>query len=170
MVVRSQTVRPEPLANSAPRAARSAGISLQQRLQNILSRSFGAPRSRVARSEPVVKSRAFRLLVHTARVARVWRLLANSVLSIRYISREVRDNEKLGGWDFEGLLAPTFGLVYTFLILQSLMMVYEVRIEKTRTRYSRYAIWLMVVMFIINTVCSIVYNDKFRAPYGPLDR
>jgi len=103
-------------------------------------------------------------------VARVWRLLANSVLSIRYISREVRDNEKLGGWDFEGLLAPTFGLVYTFLILQSLMMVYEVRIEKTRTRYSRYAIWLMVVMFIINTVCSIVYNDKFRAPYGPLDR
>ncbi|GMH82072.1 hypothetical protein TrVE_jg1354 [Triparma verrucosa] len=77
-----------------------------------------------------------------------------------YLSREVRDNEKLGGWDWQGLYAPTLGLVYVFIILQSIALWWKYKITRETKYVSRYAVCFLVSLFIGNTVVSI-YASKY---------
>jgi hypothetical protein len=82
-----------------------------------------------------------------------------------YVSREVRDAEKLGYWDKKGLLSPTFGVGYTFVVVQLALLVYRWKIEKSCERISRYPLASLLIITIVNTVCSIVYRKEFEGAW-----
>ncbi|GMH63336.1 hypothetical protein TrRE_jg2699 [Triparma retinervis] len=83
-----------------------------------------------------------------------------------YISREQRDHEKLGYFDFEGFYAPTLGIVFVFCLCQAVQMVLDKRKNPHRA-VSKYAIFTVAALFIAALVVSILVNDKFRKPFGP---
>lgn len=85
--------------------------------------------------------------------------LSSSILW--YLSREVRDHEKLGYWDWEGLYAPTLGLVYVFVICQLGTCYYKYRITKEEPHYpyvSRYTLTFCSFLFVGNTTTSFVVS------------
>mmetsp|Transcript_25727 Transcript_25727/g.53476 ORF Transcript_25727/g.53476 Transcript_25727/m.53476 type:complete len:223 (-) Transcript_25727:154-822(-) len=87
--------------------------------------------------------------------------LSSSILW--YISREVRDREKLGYWDYEGLYAPTLGLVYVFIICQLCSCWYKLRITKETAYVSRYTLVFLGACFVANTVMCIIEAEHFKS-------
>ena len=82
-----------------------------------------------------------------------------------YISREIRDHEKLGFWDYEGLLAPVLGLSATFFIAQYCVIGYRKFVSKVRV--TKFPIAFLAMWGIVLLACSIRYNYLFRGPFGP---
>lgn len=81
-----------------------------------------------------------------------------------YISREVRDREKLHFWDYEGLLGPVLGLSAVFFVLNYLIIFYKKFVlEKEVTKFP---IVFLAVWGIVTMACAIKFNYLFRPPFG----
>lgn len=85
-----------------------------------------------------------------------------------YISREQRDYEKLGYFDYEGFYAPTLGMVFVYIFCQGCYLIYWKRKpQNSHHLVSKYALAAMFILFVAALIVSVMVNDRFREPFGP---
>mmetsp|Transcript_5306 Transcript_5306/g.10597 ORF Transcript_5306/g.10597 Transcript_5306/m.10597 type:complete len:234 (+) Transcript_5306:53-754(+) len=85
-----------------------------------------------------------------------------------YVSREYRDQEKLGYFDHKGFWAPTLGISFVFCICEGASLYLEKKRNPHRV-VSKYALTTVIVIFLTTLGFSIAVNDKFPGPWGSKD-
>ena len=81
-----------------------------------------------------------------------------------YVSREVRDHEKLHFWDYEGLISPVLGLSCVFFVLQYLVVFYKKFVAEQDV--SVFPIAILGLWGVVCVACAIKFNYLFRSPFG----
>ena len=96
----------------------------------------------------------------------IWQAaLGNGIMF--YISRELRDHEKLDYWDYQGLIAPTLCVSYVFFFTSLFTIIFQNRYCKGEFR--RRGIWpymFLFCVFIVAVVMSVQTNIYFGDGFG----
>jgi hypothetical protein len=71
-------------------------------------------------------------------LVRLWDMCPGEIVSgflmaiVFYISREIRDREKLGHWDLPGLLWPTIGCILLFTVLVAVSKAWASKAQRVQ--------------------------------------